>query len=188
MIRALGISGSPRRGGNVEILLDKTLLGARDAGAKVEKIILNNLKFRPCQECGGCYKTGICILRDDFRQTYDKIDKADVLIIASPIFFTSISAQTKMMIDRLQSRWVSTNLLSKPHSDSIKKGAFISVCAAQRLDFFDCAKKIIKAAFTTIGAEYSEELFLKGIESKGQVKRAKGALKKAYILGKNLLR
>ena len=98
----LGINGSPRIGGNTDILLDKALEGAKDKGAVIEKIILNTFKFSPCQECENIKDDGTCIVEDDMQIIYKKIEEADAVILASPIFFGSLSAQTKMMIDRFQ--------------------------------------------------------------------------------------
>ena len=106
MTKVLGISASPRRGGNAEVLLDAALSGAAGAGAIVEKIILNELCLKPCQACDGCSKTGACIIKDDMRQIYKKVDETDALIVASPIYFGSLAAQAKIMIDRFQPYWV----------------------------------------------------------------------------------
>ena len=97
-MKVLGISGSPRRGGNTDILLDRILEGTESKGAEVEKIILNKLKFVPCQECENIKDDGTCIIEDDMQLVYEKIKQSDALILASPIFFGSLSAQTKMMI------------------------------------------------------------------------------------------
>jgi multimeric flavodoxin WrbA len=95
-----------KRGGNTDILLDKVLEGARNRGANTEKVILNTLKFSPCQECEKVREDGTCRIKDDMQPLYEKIKKADALILASPIFFGSLSAQTKMMIDRFQCLWL----------------------------------------------------------------------------------
>ena len=97
-MKVLGINGSPRIGGNTDILLDRVLEGAKSKGAKTEKIILNKLKFSPCQECENLPDDGSCIVEDDMKAIYEKIKDIDSLILASPIFFGSLSAQTKMMM------------------------------------------------------------------------------------------
>ena len=119
----LGILGSPRRGGNAEVLLDKALEGARSGGVSVEKISLNELTIRPCQECGGCDDTGKCVIADDMAAVYNSVDRADIVILASPVFFGELTAQTKAMIDRFQCRWVGKYRLKKGPGAG-KKGAF----------------------------------------------------------------
>ncbi|MCX5679166.1 MAG: flavodoxin family protein, partial [Candidatus Omnitrophica bacterium] len=122
-MKVLGILGSPRRGGNAERLLDKALEGAIACGASAEKISLNELTIRPCQECGGCDDTGECVIVDDMSMIYSSVDKADCIILASPIFFGELTAQTKAVIDRFQCRWVKKYRLKKT-SGVVKKGLF----------------------------------------------------------------
>src|SRR3989338_6879148 len=162
MKKVLGISGSPRRGGNTEILLDEALEGSRSRGAKIEKIVLNDLRFKPCQECGGCDKTGKCIIEDDLEMVYEKVEEADCLIIASPIFFGSLSAQLKMMIDRFQCTWVKKYILKKRWGISGKakrRGVFLCVSAAKKNEFFENADRIMKIFFRTLDIDYFGHIF-----------------------------
>jgi len=194
----LGINGSPRIGGNTDVLLDRVLEGARKAGAAAEKITLSNLTFSPClecetpkgrevpRECEELKNNGCCVLEDDMRLIYKKIKDSDALIVASPIFFGSVSAQTKMMIDRFQCAWRTKYILKKDLFRKRKKGAFISVSASDRKDFFDNAKMIIKNLFATINVEYKEELFCPGLEKKGDIIKYGDFLKKAYKLGQKI--
>jgi len=182
----LGINGSPRIGGNTDILLDKALDGAKAKGARTEKIILNNLKFSPCQECENIKDDGSCIIDDDMQSIYKRIDEADAIILASPIFFGSLSAQMKTMIDRFQCLWRAKYVLKNIPCQKSKKGAFISVEGSERKDFFDNAKSIVKNLFATIGAEYKEELFCSGINEKAAVLKHPNILKKAFELGQKI--
>lgn len=186
ILNILGINGSPRIGGNTDILLDRTLDGAQSIGAKTEKVILNNLKFSPCQECEDLKDDGRCIIEDDMQNLYRKIEKADVLILASPIFFGSLSAQMKMMIDRFQCVWRAKYILKKDIFKKKKTGAFISVAASRRKDFFNNAKSIVKNFFAIVNAVYKEKLFCSGVEKKGDVFNHKDCLKQAYELGQKL--
>ena len=184
---AIGISGSPRRRGNSEILLDKALDGSRSRGASAEKIVLNELDFKPCQECGGCRDTGICIIDDDMRPLYEKIASADAIIVASPIFFGTISAQLKAMIDRFNCAWMAKCVLKKPSLSRRKaKGAFLCVAGSDKREFFESAKKTIKIFFATVGIEYSKELFVGGLEDKGEVAENGKAMEEAYNIGKEI--
>ena len=186
---ALGINGSPRIGGNSDILLDKALEGCRDKGAHTEKIILNTLKFSPCQECENHKSDGTCILEDDMQAVYQKVQDADVIILASPIFFGSLSAQTKMMIDRFQCLWIAKfreYVIKKDIFRTKRKGAFISVEASQKREFFDNAKSIVKNLFATISVDYQAELFISGIDEKGSILEHVDDLKKAFVLGQRI--
>lgn len=186
-MRVMAISGSPRRSGNSEILLNRAIEGAFSAGAEAEKIFLDELRFKPCQECGGCDKTGVCVIRDDMDAVYAKLDIADAFIFASPIFFTSVSAQAKMMIDRLQCRWVAKYILNKKRPENKRRGIFLSVAGSFRREHFDNAKSTVKAMFATLDVEYAGELFRGGIEKMNDIVRDDGALREAYALGKGLV-
>jgi multimeric flavodoxin WrbA len=186
-LKVFGINGSPRRGGNTDLLLDKVLEGAGSKGAQTEKVILNTLKFSPCQECENMRDDGTCIIEDDMQSLYKKIDEADVIVVASPIFFGSLSAQTKMMIDRFQCRWRLKYILKKGVPEKKRAGVFISVEASKRKDFFENAKAIVKNLFATIDAQYKEELLCSGIDEKGSILRHPELLKKAYELGARMV-
>jgi len=185
-VKVLGINGSPRIGGNTDILLDKVLEGARSRGAETEKVILNNLKFSPCQECENLRDDGSCIIEDDMQPLYKKIKDADSVILASPIFFGSLSAQTKMMIDRFQCIWRAKYILKKDIFKNKRKGGFISVEGTTREDFFHNAKSIVKNLFATIGVDYKEELFCSGVDEKGSILKYPEVLKKAFALGERI--
>jgi len=185
-VKILGINGSPRIGGNTDILLDKVLEGARSKGAETEKVVLNNLKFSPCQECENLKDDGSCIIEDDMQSLYKKIEKADGVILASPIFFGSLSAQTKMMIDRFQCIWRAKYVLKIDIFKKKKIGGFISVEASTREDFFDNAKSIVKNLFKTINVSYKEELFCSGVDEKGSILKHPEVLKKAFTLGERI--
>lgn len=122
-MKVLAVFGSPRQGGNSEILLEKFLAGVA-AGAiahQVEKVFLNQMRFLPCQECGGCDATGLCVLKDDLQAFYQKLDQAQAVVLAAPIFFGSLPAQVKAMIDRYQCHWVGKYRLQKKSASAEKK-------------------------------------------------------------------
>jgi len=185
-MKVLGINGSPRRGGNTEILLDSALKGAQNNGARVEKIVLNDLEFSPCQECENMPNDRFCIIEDNMQTVYRKVEEADAIILASPIFFGSLSAQTKMMIDRFQCVWRAKHVLKKQVFEKRKTGAFISVEGSNRKDFFNNARSIVKNFFVTINADYKEELFCFEIDEKGAILKHLALLKAAFNLGAKL--
>jgi len=187
-VYALGILGSPRIGGNSDLLLDKALEGAQNAGARTEKIILNELTFSPCQECAEVIGDGTCKIEDDLQVIYPKITEADVLILASPIFFGSLSAQTKMMIDRFQCHWRAKVASKNIKAANDKSGAFICVEASQKKAFFENARSIVKNFFSTLDAEYKQQLFCPGIDEKASILNFPDLLEKAQELGQSLVR
>jgi multimeric flavodoxin WrbA len=95
------LKGSPRKKGNSAVLADQVLSGAEKAGAEVESVYLSGLNINPCDACDACQSgNGGCIVQDDMQSLYPKIEQADAIVIASPIYFFTISAQTKLCIDR----------------------------------------------------------------------------------------
>ena len=181
----LGISGSPKTNGFTGLLLDKVLDGARASGAHTEKIILNDLNFKACQECGGCDETGVCILDDDMRPIYEKLAEADVVVAASPIYFGNITAQLKAMIDRCHSSWMAKYILKRDLSRNKKrKGIFLCVAGKELEEYFESSKKIIKIFFITQDIEYSSDLFISGLNTMyADDPKREAALKKAFQLG-----
>jgi multimeric flavodoxin WrbA len=99
MIKVIGISGSPRKGGNTEILVKNSLEAAKTEGADTEFILLSEKKIEPCIACGVC-STGSCIIDDDFMEVFEKMTEADGLIFASPSYYESMTPQMKALIDR----------------------------------------------------------------------------------------
>ena len=186
MTTVLGILGSPRRGGNAEAMLDKALEGASQAGASCDKISLNELSIRPCQECGGCDGTAECVIRDDMDKVYRKVDSADAIILASPIFFGDITAQAKAMIDRFQSRWVRKYRLKRP-ALTRKKGAFLCISAMEKPDFFENARKTVKTFFTVLDIDYVGDRWCHGKSQKSDVLKDRRCLDSAFELGKRLV-
>ncbi len=186
-MRILGLCGSPMINGNTEILLDHALEGAKNKGAEVEKVILNTLNFVPCQECEEVRDDGICLINDDMQMVYRKIDEANAIILASPIFFGTLTAQTKMMIDRFQCLWLAKYRFSTRKSDDNRLGAFICVEATSRKDFFENARAIVKNLFVTIDTIYKEELLSTKIEGKGMILRDKESLEKAFEIGERIV-
>jgi multimeric flavodoxin WrbA len=185
-MKIVGISASPRRSGNSELLLDKALAGAMSKGADIEKIVLNELDFKACQECGGCEKTGSCIISDGMAHVYSQMDKADGVILASPIFFVSLSAQAKMMIDRFQSAWMAKYILKNPIRRKKRKGIFLSVAGSRKEEHFENARSIVRAFFATLDIEYSGELCCGGMEKASDIENDEKALNRAYSLGRDL--
>ena len=105
MKNVLVISSSPRKDGNSDLLCHEFAAGAREAGAHVEEVALRSLEIKPCLACYSCFKTGVCVQRDDMGDLLRKIDKAEVLVVASPTYFLTMCGQLKVMIDRLLPKW-----------------------------------------------------------------------------------
>ena len=182
--------GSPRKDGNTEILLRETISGIRDSGFETQIFNLNLMKISPCQDCGGCDETGICIIEDDMTQIYDAIRTADRIILASPIFFFSLSAQTKIMIDRCQVFWCEKYLLKKPIPEGKygRKGLLLLVGGMKKEIGIQCSEETAKAFFRTVSVPEHKTLSFIGVDAKGAVLQHSTALKEAYEAGKELVK
>jgi len=186
MVKVLGIGGSPRIGGNTDTLLDGVLDGAREGGAAAEKIIVNELNFRPCQECGGCGRTGICVLNDDMNIVYSKTADADHVVVATPLFFRSVSAQLKTMIDRFHCRWIAANVLNNEPSKKGRKGVFVCASADTGKNACENAKYLAKIYFKTLGIDYFDEMICSGAEKAGDIRPGGEMATKAFGIGRAL--
>jgi multimeric flavodoxin WrbA len=189
-VKVLGIFGSPRRGGNTEILLEEALKGAEKEGANIERLYLGDFTITPCKECHGCDDTGKCILLDDMEKIYPKLLEADVVILASPIFFYGVTAWAKALIDRSQALWARKYLLKDPSlgkEGKKRKGFFISVGATKGPKVFDGAILTVKYFFDVLNAEYTGELVFRGVEAKGDISKHPEALQRAVEAGRKLV-
>ncbi len=100
-MRVLGIVGSPRKNGNTEILMKEVLKVAGAAGCETEMFLMSEKKVEPCDACGTCFELGSCVVQDDMQELYAMLDRADAIIFGSPVYFGSVSAQTKAVMDRM---------------------------------------------------------------------------------------
>lgn len=186
-IEVLGISGSPRRHGNTETLLDSFLDGAKSADGGVEKVVIKTLIYRSCQGCNACQKTGVCILTDDFTPLHHRVLEVDIIALASPIYSMGITAEMKSFIDRSQPLWARKFVLKNLYFDydhiRRHKGVFIST-AGQSWDYvFDGAYPIINAFFNDAGFEYYDNIIANNMDTYGGIRGHPTALEDAYRKG-----
>jgi len=189
MAEILAIYGSPRRKGNTALLLKKAVEGAREAHANVEEIVLRDLKISPCLEIYGCKETGRCVIQDDFQPLYDKLLKCRGLMLASPIFFYTVSALTKSMMDRCQSLWVKRYWIEKTpfgKKEFAKKGLFISVGATKGKRLFEGVQLTVRYFFDALDMELWESLLYKGLDFEGDILKHPEYLQEAYQAGMEL--
>ena len=185
-LKVLGIMGSPRKHGNTDLLLDEALKGSENQGADIEKIFVNHLEIEPCLEDYGCAISGICTIRDDMDDIYIKLLEADRIIVASPIFFYSMPSQLKALIDRCQAIWSRKYLLKHDMPNTNRKGAFIGVGATKGKNLFDGAKLTMKYFYDALNVEYVDNMLIRSIDQKGEIKEHPTALQDAYELGVRL--
>jgi multimeric flavodoxin WrbA len=188
-MRVLGINGSPRRGGNTDLLLAEVMRGAADKGAETKTIVLNDLKISPCQHCDACFEAGVCRIKDDMQTVYKEMERADRIVLASPVHFLGLSAQMKAMVDRGQALWARKYILHRPPlGDSRpRKGLFVSVGGMKLKNLFEPSLATVKSFFKVINVDYAGELLFPGTDEKGAIKNHPTALKDAFAAGQKLV-
>jgi multimeric flavodoxin WrbA len=186
-MKILAIYGSPREKGNTNVLLDHAVQGAEEAGAQVEKIVLRDLNMSPCLEIYGCKKTGRCIIEDDFQKVHDQLLACHGLMLASPIFFYTVSAHTKILMDRCQALWVKKYWLDKvPYGQRKpeKKGLFISAGATKGKKLFEGTLLSIKYFFDVLNMELWKTCLYRSLDFEGDVLKHPEYLREVNEAGK----
>lgn len=114
-MKVIGFAGSPRIGGNSDLLLDRCLAGAAAEGAEVEKVYLDRLQIGPCRACDACRQPGStgCVFQDDMAALYPKLAAADVWVLATPVYWWGPTAQLKLMVDRWYGLYRHSDLTQK---------------------------------------------------------------------------
>jgi len=190
-MKVLGLFGSPRRGGNTDLLLEEMLKGAQSQGAKIEKIFLSEYDISGCRECRSCEATGNCVIQDQMQEIYPRLMAADYIILASPIFFYGVTAQAKRMIDRCQALWAQKYVLKKTsmaEKEKVKrKGWFLSVGGSRGARVFEGAILTARYFFDALNVQYAGELTFRKIDAKGFIKKHPTALKEAFEAGRRLV-
>ena len=184
----LGIYGSPRKDGNSQLLLDQALEGARQAGATVKSLHVCQLKISGCLECGGCDQTGQCVIQDDMQQVYPLMEEAQAIILATPIFFYSVPAQAKALIDRSQACWAK-RLLNKGRDRSRYdhgQGYLIAVGATKGQNLFQGLELTVKYFYDAMDMSYQGGLLYRAIEGKGSIQEHPEMLAEALALGRTI--
>jgi len=185
-MKVLGILGSPRRGGNSETLLKAFLEGAAAGGAEVEEVLLRNLKISPCLEIYHCFKDGTCPIKDDMRELYGKLLAADVVVLATPVFFYGVSAQAKTMIDRTQALWARRYVMKQDFPGGHRQGVLLAVGATKGRLLFVGVRLTAKYFFDAINVRYAAELLVRGADAKGAIQEQPETLEQARDLGRRL--
>ena len=180
MKKVLILSGSPRKGGNSDILCDEFAKGAIEAGNEVEKVRVTEKKISPCTGCYYCRTHGgKCAFNDDMGELLQKIIDCDVLVLSSPVYFYSICAQLKAVIDRTVARWTEIGN---------KDLFYIMTAAEEEEDTMDGTLACFRGFAKCIdGYEEKGVLYGKGVHEKGEVKNRSELMTIAYEMGNSII-
>lgn len=176
--KVLILSGSPRKNGNSDILCDEFCRGAKESGNYVEKIRVSEKEIHPCIACYHCRDNGgECVFKDDMKEVLQKMIDADVLVLASPVYFYSVDAQLKAVIDRTVARWLEVK---------DKEFYYIVTMADEDLASADTALACFRGYADCVeGAVEKGVIIGNGVYEAGKVKQTP-AVKEAYEMGKNV--
>jgi multimeric flavodoxin WrbA len=184
-MKVLGILGSPRVGGNSDILLERALAGARDAGGEVEKIVLSKKKISGCLDCEKCNETGVCAIQDDMLEIHKKILEADAILHSVPVYFWAMTAQMKASLDRWCAFFDAEWQWHKAYRSKMegKRIGLITLCGDPNVSTADPIVHSFKST-----CEFSGLNFLGAVQAsastKGEIAKNEGIKKRAHELGR----
>lgn len=176
--KVLVLSGSPRNGGNSDLLCDEFIRGAEESGNSAEKIRVSSKKIAPCFGCYYCSSHGgACLHKDDMAEILQKMIDADVIVMASPVYFYSIDAQLKALIDRTVARWLEVKN---------KEFYYIVTMADESVSSADTTLACFRGYADCVeGAVEKGVIIGNGAYELGTIKNSK-AMKTAFEMGKNV--
>lgn len=177
MKNVLILSGSPRHGGNSDTLCDEFMKGALKAGNKVEKIFIADKNINYCRACYACKKSGVCVIKDDMTDVLQKMLDSDVIVLSSPVYFYSICAQLKAVIDRTVARWLEFKN---------KEFYYIMTAAENAPTTMDCTLECFRGLAACLeGSKEMGVICAKGVYERGEI-NGTPYIKQAYEMGKSI--
>jgi multimeric flavodoxin WrbA len=188
-INTLVINSSPRRDGNMDLMLGEVVSGMRGKGIEPKVIMLRELNIAPCRQCDGCLHDGVCSINDDMQWIHRALREANLVVMGSPVFFMGVTAQAKTMIDRCQALWIMRWMLKVPvpmYPGMERRGAFLSVGGSNLNNLFEPSLRTVKSWFKTLEFTYAGDLTVAGVDEKGAISSHPTALKQAFELGQRL--
>jgi len=175
-VKILGLSCSPRKKGNTETLMNEALKGAHEEGAEVELVSVFGKDIKPCDGCQTCISTGKCHIDDDMQIIFRKLVEADGIIFGTPIYFYSMSAQAKAIMDRTYSlRRPCFRLTNKVGGVIAVAGGIGLMDAIKDFYFYIAINHMIPADY--VGTYASE---------RGEIRNNEKAMKSAFELGREM--
>lgn len=183
----LGIAGSPRRHGNSERLLDACLASVTAAGGTADKLVAFEECISPCNGCNSCSATGECVILDGMTKLYPRLERADAIVVASPVFFATVPAVLKALYDRCQPFWARRWVLGEPAPARKRPGALLLTRAGGDPYGFEGAVVTTKSLFAVLGVAYSAEVKVAGVDAAGDIEAHGDALADASAVGTRLV-
>jgi multimeric flavodoxin WrbA len=180
MKKVVAFIGSPRKNGNTATLTKEVIRGAQDAGAETTIYNLYDMNIKPCQGCLACRKTGRCVMQDDFQGMFKQIIDADVVVFGTPVYLWQVTAQMKLLWDRL------CGLFDENHNPRYAAKSVIMVYSQGNpiAPAFQTSFQINEAVLKMFGLNVVDTLLLTGGNGPNTAANNKELLSKAYKAGK----
>ncbi len=174
----LGLSGSPRRDGNTDFLIEAVLTGAQKAGALTEKIILNKLDIKPCQACNACQKTGTCVHQDDLPEILEKMQRSQIWVLGTPVYWWGPTAQFKAFVDR----WYGAK-----HVNFAEKKVILTIPLGGGETTARHTVGMITSTLDYLGVELLETILAPGVSGRGEVRERTSVMRSACRAGREAI-
>ncbi len=179
--RVLAVMGSPRKGGNCDVLVDEVLRGAVEAGATTQKVMLDRCTIGPCHACNACAESGKCYQRDDMDDLIDRMKQADVWVLATPVYWWGPTAQFKLFLDRWYAPWhgeESRKLFKN------KRVIVIVTLGDSNPDTAEPTLQMLRRAFAYIGLELADTIVAPGVYAIGDAAARADLMQQAHDTGR----
>jgi multimeric flavodoxin WrbA len=183
MDNILAIIGSPRQGGNTDILVGRIAAGARAGGAQVETVYLGDLHIRECDGCHACWRGRPCSKDDDMRALYPKIAASDALVLGTPVYWYGPTALMKALIDR----FVYFNGAANRPMVRGKRAAAAVVLEETREETWRPVVEFFEKSLAYLEMDLAETIVVPGVGEKGAIRQQPQRLEEAYHLGARLV-
>ena len=179
--RVLAFVGSPRVGGNTDILIDEVLRGAKEKGAVVDKVYLGQSTIAPCRACDACADTGICIQRDDMDDLLDRMSQSDVWVFGTPVYWWGATAQFKLFLDRWYAPW---HIAGTRSLFDNRKAVLVVTMGDGNPSTADPTLGMFDRALTYVGIEVAATVLAPGVHALGEVAARSDLMEEAREAGR----
>ncbi len=177
-VKILALIGSPRKGGNTDLLVDQILKGSETKGHTSKKLYLYKYKITPCMDCRNCKdEDHACTIKDAMQLIYPKIMEADLIIFGTPVYWYGPSGQMKLLFDRMRP-YVPTGKLKGKRAIIVSPSAEGARCCGPLV-------KMFRLSFDYLGMKFAGKILATAYE-KGEIAKNQAELKRAYQLGLGL--
>lgn len=183
----LCIAGSPRRNGNSDRLLAACMEGVRERGGLCVRVSVAEAGIAPCRGCNACSSTGECVIRDAMDDLYPLLESADAIVVATPVFFTTVPAVLKALYDRCEPFWARRFVLNTPSRPRKRPGALLLVGGGGDPFGYECAVTPTKSVFGVLEVELAEFLPVIGPDSPSDIGRYPEELERCREIGRSIV-